>query len=102
MTQWREEGEKEKGERTEEKIKWKREEGEIEISLDNGNLVAVLIKQINLVQRWNKAYRKALNLPRPLARNSLWLGTTLHPTPPPPLPTLFPTRVTIHKCNKKP
>lgn len=51
MTQWRGEGEKEKGERTEEKIKWKREEGEIEISLDNGNSVAALIKQINLVQR---------------------------------------------------
>lgn len=73
----------------------------MEISLDNGNLVAALIKQINLVQRWNKAYRKALNLPRPLAQNSLWLGTTLQPSPlrSTPQPLRFINVIKNHKSS---
>lgn len=73
----------------------------MEISLDNGNLVAALIKQINLVQRWNKAYRKALNLPRPLAQNSLWLCTTIPPSPlrSTPQPLRFINVIKNHKSS---
>lgn len=51
MTQGRREREKNgRDNREGARVKEKRER-EIEISLDNGNLVAALIKQINLVQR---------------------------------------------------